>query len=486
MHSKIRNKELLRNAAYINGKWVGEESREKLIVTNPATGEELGTVPKLDISHVKDAIDAAQAAFTQWKKKTAKERGAVLLKWRELILENIEDLATIVTLEMGKPLTEAKGEILYGASFIDWFAEEAKRAYGDIIPPFKTDARILVTKEPVGVVGAITPWNFPNAMITRKVAPALAVGCALVLKPAEDTPLSAIALAVLAEQAGFPAGIFNVVTGDPIAIGQELTSNPQVKKISFTGSTPVGKILMQQCASTLKKLSLELGGNAPFIVFESADIDAAVQGALVCKFRNAGQTCVCANRIYVQDSIYDEFAARFEEKIKELKLGEGTEDGVTMGPLINQAAMDKTQAHIKDALDKGATLRTGGKPHDLGRTFFEPTLLTDVSDDICVSCEETFGPVAAVFRFKEEDEVIQKANNVEHGLAAYFYSNDMGQCFRVSEALEYGMVGVNEAILSTEVAPFGGVKESGFGREGSKYGIDDYLNIKYNLFGNIK
>ncbi len=482
---KLSNPALLCDKAFINGQWQSAADGKTFTVTNPATGEDIGSAPDMGATETTAAIAAADAAFKPWKAKTAKERGAILKNWHKLILDNIDDLAAILTAEMGKPLAEARGEIMYGASFIEWFAEEAKRAYGDVIPTFKSDARVIVTKEPIGVVAAITPWNFPNAMITRKVAPALAVGCTLVIKPAEDTPLSALALAVLAKQAGFPDGVLNIVTGDARTIGAVMTASPIVKKLSFTGSTEVGRILMQQSAPTLKKLSLELGGNAPFIVFDSADLDKAVQGAMICKFRNAGQTCVCANRLYIQDGVYDAFAEKLAKAMDALKVADGASEGATIGPLINMDAIDKVERHVKNALDNGAKLVRGGKRHNLGRSFFEPTLLTDMAADSAISCEETFGPVAGLFRFKTEAEVLEKANAVEHGLAAYFYSRDMAQCFRVSEQLEYGMVGINEAILSTEVAPFGGIKQSGFGREGSKYGIEDYLNIKYNLFGGI-
>jgi succinate-semialdehyde dehydrogenase/glutarate-semialdehyde dehydrogenase len=475
----LKDASLLQHNAYINGEWQGAEDGATLEVKNPATGALIGTVPRMGASETRRAIAAANAAWPAWRAKTAKERSVILRKWHDLMMENADDLALILTTEQGKPLAEAKGEIGYAASFLEWFAEEGKRIYGDTIPTPANDKRIVVTKEPVGVCAAITPWNFPAAMITRKVGPALAAGCPIVLKPAEATPLSALALAVLAERAGVPRGIFSVVTGDPKAIGGELTSNPTVRKLSFTGSTPVGRLLMSQCASTVKKVSLELGGNAPFIVFEDADLDAAVAGAIASKYRNSGQTCVCTNRFYVHDAVYDAFAAKLREAVEKLKVGLGTEAGVTQGPLINEAAVLKVESHIEDALAKGAQLLTGGKRHALGHGFFEPTVLTNVTPAMKVARDETFGPLAPLFRFSSDEEVIRMANDTEFGLAAYFYSRDIGRVWRVAEALEYGMVGINTGLISNEVAPFGGVKQSGLGREGSHYGVDDYVVIKY-------
>ena len=434
------------------------------------------------------AIEAARVAQQQWRQRTAKERAQVLRKWFELMMQHQEDLARIMTAEQGKPLTEARGEIAYAASFLEWFGEEAKRVYGDVIPGHQADKRILVQKEPVGVTAAITPWNFPAAMITRKAGPALAAGCAMVLKPAPQTPFSALALAHLAEQAGLPTGLFSVITADvdrSREVGDELCSNPVVRKLSFTGSTGVGIKLMEQCAPTLKKLSLELGGNAPFIVFDDADLDAAVEGAMISKYRNAGQTCVCANRIYVQDSVYDAFAAKLADAVAKLKVGDGTEAGVTTGPLIDARAVEKVQRHLKDATDKGATVIAGGKPHELGGFFFEPTILTGVDSSMAVAREETFGPLAPLFRFSDEADVVRQANDTEFGLAAYFYARDLSRVFRVAEALEYGMVGINTGLISNEVAPFGGMKSSGLGREGSKYGIEEYVEIKYLCLGGI-
>lgn len=481
----LQNKNLLKDKAYIDGAWVDGASRYD--VTNPSDGEVVGSAPDLGASETRDAIAAAEQAFPAWAKKTAKERAGILRRWYELIVENADDLAVILTTEQGKPLVEAKGEVLYGASFVEWFAEEGKRVYGDLIPSPIAGARITVMKQPVGVSAAITPWNFPSAMITRKVAPALAAGCTIVCKPAGNTPFSALALAALAEEAGFPAGVLNVITGDdPAPIGQELCENEGVRKLSFTGSTAVGRLLMRQCADTIKKLSLELGGNAPFIVFDDADLDAAVDGAMACKFRNAGQTCVSANRIYVQDGIYDEFATKLAAKIKALKVGDGLEEGVDVGPMIDEKGMEKVQDHVADALDHGAELVTGGEPHEAGELFFEPTLLTGMTRDMKIAREETFGPVAPLFRFNDEAEVIALANDTIYGLAAYFYARDLGRVWRVAEALEYGMVAVNKPILSTEAAPFGGVKQSGLGREGSQYGIDEYLEMKYVLMGGVE
>jgi len=476
----------LKSESYIDGQWIAADSGNVFAVKNPANGDHICDVADMGADETGKAIAAAKAAMPAWKAKTAKERANILRKWFDLIMSNADALGALLTAEQGKPFAEGRGEVIYGASFVEWFAEEAKRVYGDVIPTHKEDARVLVTREPVGVVGAITPWNFPSAMITRKVAPAMAAGCTVVVKPAAETPLSALALAVLAEEAGVPAGVMNIVTGkNAKEIGGVLTSHKDVRKISFTGSTAVGKLLMKQSADTVKKISMELGGNAPFIVFESADMDKAVEGAIACKFRNAGQTCVCANRIYVQDSIYDEFTQRFKAKIEAFKIGNGMDEDVTIGPMINAAAVEKTAEHVSDAIEKGATLLCGGAPHDAGELYYQPTLLTEMSDDMLVKQEETFGPVAGMFRFKTEDEVIAKANDTQYGLASYFYTQDLGQMFRVSEALEYGMVAVNEPVVSGEAVPFGGVKESGIGREGSKYGIDDFTEIKYTLVGGI-
>ncbi len=479
---------LLRQQAYLDGVWCDADEGGRTAIFNPATGELIGEVPNMGRAETRRAIEAAQAAQPAWRALTAKERAARLRRWYELMLENQEDLARIMTAEQGKPLAEARGEVAYAASFLEWFAEEGKRLYGDVIPAHAGDKRILVQKEPVGVTAAITPWNFPSAMITRKVGPALAAGCAMVLKPAPQTPFSALALAVLAERAGIPAGLFSVVTADAgmsREVGAELCESPVVRKLSFTGSTAVGIRLMQQCVPTLKKLSLELGGNAPFIVFDDADLDAAVEGAMISKYRNAGQTCVCANRIYVQDGVYDAFADKLAAAVARLKVGNGAEEGVTTGPLIDAAAVAKVQRHLQDALDKGATLLAGGKPHALGGTFFEPTLLGDVTAKMAVAREETFGPLAPLFRFSDEADVIRQANDTEFGLAAYFYARDLGRVFRVAEALEYGMVGINTGVISTEVAPFGGMKASGLGREGSRYGLDEYVEIKYLCLGGI-
>lgn len=481
---KLQDPKLLETRAYVNGEWV--ENGKTFDVINPATGEVLAKVTDLSVAEVSKAIDHAYTAQKSWKKRTAKERSTLLRRWYELIVENVDDLGAIICAEMGKPLAESKGEVLYGASFIEWFAEEAKRIYGDVIPGHQQDKRIVVLKQPVGVVGSITPWNFPNAMIARKVAPALAVGCTFVARPAELTPLSANAMAVLAERAGIPAGVFNMVpSSDAAAIGQELCANEKIAKITFTGSTRVGKILMQQCANTIKKVSLELGGNAPFIVFDDADLDAAADGAMIAKYRNGGQTCVCANRIYVQAGVYDAFAEKLAKKVQDLTLGNGFDEGVTTGPLINQAAVDKVESHISDAVHKGAQVLAGGKPHELGYTFFEPTILTDVTTDMVVSKEETFGPVAPLFKFESEEDVIALANDSEFGLAGYFYSRDIARIWRVAEEMETGMVGINTGLISTETAPFGGVKQSGLGREGSKYGVDDFLEMKYLCFGEI-
>jgi len=476
---------LLQSRAYLNGEWISADNAKTFDVSDPATGRVIASVPAMGAAETRRAIEAAQIAQRGWRAKTGKERAAVLRRWYELMVANADDLAIIMTAEQGKPLVEAKGEIGYAASFLEWFAEEAKRVTGDTLASPQGDKRLLVIKEPVGVCAAITPWNFPAAMITRKVGPALAAGCAIVVKPAEATPLSAFALAVLAGRAGVPAGVFSVLTGDPNAIGAEMTANPTVRKLSFTGSTPVGRLLAAQCAPTIKKLSLELGGNAPFIVFDDADLDAAVEGAIASKYRNAGQTCVCTNRFYVHAAVYDAFAAKFADAVARLKVGNGFEGGVTQGPLINAAAIDKVETHIADALANGARVITGGKRHALGGTFFEPTILADVTSAMRVAREETFGPLAPLFRFQTDDEVIALANDTEFGLAAYFYSRDIGRGWRVAEALEYGMVGINTGLISNEVAPFGGVKQSGLGREGSKYGIDEYLEIKYLCTGGV-
>lgn len=480
---KLKNSSLFREACYINGKWAQADSGKKFDVTNPFDGKKLGQVPECGASETQRAIEAANQAWVSWRGLSAKERSDFLWKWAHLIDQNKEDLARLMTLEQGKPLAESLGEIDYANSFVKWFAEEGRRVYGDVIPSNKSNQRLLVIKQPVGVVAAITPWNFPTAMITRKIAPALAVGCTVVVKPAEDTPLSALALAVLAEQAGIPAGVFNIVTGNPEAIGGEMTANPIVRKLSFTGSTAVGRLLMQQCAPTIKKISLELGGNAPFIVFDDADLDAAVQGAIASKFRNTGQTCVCANRLFIQDAVYDTFANKLVEAVRQLKVGNGLDADVQQGPLINSDALKKVQKHIKDALSKGGKILCGGKQHALGGLFFEPTVLAEANSSMLLAKEETFGPVAPLFRFKTDEEVIHLSNDTEFGLASYFYSANLDRAFRVAEALEYGMVGINTGIVSTEVAPFGGVKESGIGREGSKYGIDSYVEIKYLCFG---
>ncbi|MCA1326072.1 NAD-dependent succinate-semialdehyde dehydrogenase [Herbaspirillum sp. alder98] len=476
---------LLRQQAFIDGHWVDADNGQTFDVHNPANGELLGTVPHMGGTETGRAIAAAQRAWGAWRGRTAKERSVVLRKWHDLILANADDLALIMTTEQGKPLAEARGEIAYAASFIEWFAEEAKRTYGDVIPSPAASSRIVVTKEPIGICAAITPWNFPAAMITRKAGAALAAGCPMVIKPAESTPFSALALALLAERAGVPRGVLSVVTGDPRAIGAEMTGNALVRKLSFTGSTATGRLLMQQCAPTVKKLSLELGGNAPFIVFDDADLDAAVEGALLSKFRNAGQTCVCANRLYVQDGVYDRFAGKLAAKVATLKVGNGIEPGVTQGPLIDEKAVRKVEAHVADALARGGQVITGGKRHALGHGFFEPTVITGATADMLVAQEETFGPMAPLFRFHTEDEVLALANDTESGLASYFYSRDIGRVWRVAEALESGMVGINTGAISNEVAPFGGVKQSGLGREGSHYGIDDYLVVKYLCMGGI-
>ncbi len=482
---ELKDSSLFHDKCYIDGTWADADSGETIPVNNPATGETLGTIPKMGASETARAIDAANSALPAWRAKTAKERSVILRDWFNLMLANQEDLAVLMTMEQGKPLPEAMGEVLYSASFIEWFAEEGKRIYGDTIPAPNGDWRIVVTKEPIGVCAAITPWNFPSAMIARKVGPALAAGCTMVCKPATSTPYSALAMADLAARAGVPAGVFSVVTGASGAIGGEMTSNPIVRKLTFTGSTEVGKILTQQCAATMKKVSMELGGNAPFIVFNDADLDSAVEGAMASKYRNAGQTCVCANRMLVQDGVYDEFAAKLSQSVSGLLVGNGMDTGVSQGPLIDVAAVEKVESHIADAVSKGARVVVGGNRHAKGGTFFEPTVLADVTTDMAVTKEETFGPVAPLFRFNTEDEAIQMANDTEFGLASYFYSRDVGRIWRVSEGLEYGIVGANTGIISTEVAPFGGVKESGLGREGSKYGIEDYLEVKYLCMGDV-
>ncbi|MFD1329062.1 NAD-dependent succinate-semialdehyde dehydrogenase [Mycoplana ramosa] len=482
----LKSTDFLRDTGYIDGNWTGGNGAASFDVLNPATGEKLATLPEMGAAETAAAIDAAYKAQGSWAARPAKERSALLRKWHDLMIANADELAAILTAEMGKPLADARGEILYAASYVEWYAEEAKRINGETIPAPSADKRMLVIKQPVGVVGTITPWNFPSAMIARKVAPALAVGCTVVSKPAEQTPLSAIALAVLAEKAGIPAGVFNVVVGtDGPAIGKELCFNPKVRKISFTGSTEVGRILMRQCADQIKKVSLELGGNAPFIVFDDADIDAAVEGALVSKYRNAGQTCVCANRIYVQSNVYDAFAEKLAAKVRELSVGNGFDKGVTIGPLIEEAAIMKVETHIADAVAKGAKVAAGGKRFADEGTFFQPTILTGVDRTMKIAREETFGPVAPLFRFDTVDDVIAQANDTEFGLAAYFFASDLKKVWKVAEALEYGMVGINTGLISSEAAPFGGIKQSGLGREGSTHGVDDYLEMKYLCMGNL-
>ncbi|SEK23050.1 succinate-semialdehyde dehydrogenase / glutarate-semialdehyde dehydrogenase [Atopomonas hussainii] len=483
---ELQDASLFRQQAYVDGHWCEADHGARYEIRNPATGELLGSVPNMSAAETRRAIEAAAAAQKDWRARTAKERAKLLHKWFELLMLHQEDLARIMTCEQGKPLAEARGEVAYAASFIEWFAEEAKRVYGETIPGHQPDKRIIVQREPIGVAAAITPWNFPSAMITRKAAPALAAGCAMVLKPAPQTPFSALALAELAERAGLPKGLFSVITADVDAsrdVGGELCSNPIVRKLSFTGSTGVGVKLMEQCAPSIKKLSLELGGNAPFIVFDDADLDAAVEGAMISKYRNAGQTCVCANRLYVQDSVYDAFVAKLAEAVAKLKVGNGLEDGVTTGPLIDANAVAKVQRHLDDAVSKGGQVITGGKPHALGGTFFEPTIVTGVTREMAVAREETFGPLAPIFRFSDEADVIAQSNDTEFGLAAYFYARDLGRVFRVAEALEYGMVGINTGLISTELAPFGGMKSSGLGREGSRHGIEEYLELKYLCMG---
>jgi succinate-semialdehyde dehydrogenase/glutarate-semialdehyde dehydrogenase len=483
---ELNNPALLREQAYINGEWISAADGMAFDVTNPADGSLVATVPQLDVAATRKALEAANAAWPQWRAKTAKERAAILRRWFDLMVENKDDLAAIMTAEQGKPLAEAAGEVLYGASFIEWYAEEGKRVYGDVIPTHLPDRRILTIKQGIGVVAAVTPWNFPNAMITRKAGPAMAAGCPIVIKPASETPLSALALAVLAEQAGVPAGVFNIITTrDSRGVGKELTESPLVRKFSFTGSTEVGKVLIRQCASTVKKVSMELGGNAPFIVFDDADVDAAVQGAIISKYRNAGQTCVCANRVYVQAGVHDEFVKKFTGAVQQLKVGRGEESGVNIGPMISADAIEKVEELLKDATDKGANVIEGGDRHELGGLFYRPTVVSEVTADMAFATEEIFGPVAPVFKFSTEKEVIELANATEFGLAAYFYARDLGRVFRVAEGLEYGMVCINDGILSTEIAPFGGVKESGTGREGSKYGMDEYIEIKYITLAGI-
>lgn len=472
--------------AYIDGKWVDADNKATIEVTNPATGELIGVVPKMGVAETRRAIECASKALPAWREKTAKERAKILRNWFDLIMRNQEALAQLMTAEQGKPLLESRGEIAYAASFIEWFGEEAKRVYGETIPPHGADKRLVVIKQPIGVCAAITPWNFPAAMITRKVGPALAAGCTIVLKPASQTPFSALALCHLAEEAGVPAGVFSCVTGSASEIGGELSSNPIVKKLSFTGSTEIGKLLMAQCATTVKKTSMELGGNAPFIIFDDADLDEAVKGAIISKYRNAGQTCVCANRIMAQETIYDAFVEKLAKAVSALKVGNGAEDGTIIGPLIDDKALAKVEEHVNDAVKKGGKVVIGGRRHALGKSFFEPTVVSGATKEMLAFREETFGPLAPVFKFKTEAEAIEMANDTEFGLAAYFYGQNISRIWRVAEALEYGMVGINEGLISTEVAPFGGVKESGLGREGSKHGIEDYLEIKYLCMGGIK
>lgn len=477
--SALADGALFRQQCFIGDEWVGKGETE---IRNPHDGEKLGSVPNFGEAETHRAIDAAAAALPTWRARPAKERSGILSRWAALCMEHQQDLARILTLEQGKPLAEARGEIAYGASFLQWFAEEARRVYGDTIPANNARHRIVTIKQPVGVVAAITPWNFPNAMIARKVGAALAAGCTIVVKPAPETPFSALALAELGERAGLPAGVLNVITGDAVAIGGALTRSETVRKLSFTGSTEVGRLLLRQCADTVKKVTMELGGNAPFIVFDDADLDQALAGVMASKFRNAGQTCVCANRIFVQRGVYDAFAAKLREAVAQLRVGSGLDEGVTIGPLMNEDALDKVKAHVADATKRGATVMAGGAPHALGGLYFQPTILTDVQPGSLLLREETFGPVAPLIRFEIEEEAVREANNTEFGLAAYFYTRDVGRAWRVAEALEYGMVGVNEGMISTEVAPFGGIKQSGLGREGSKYGIEDYLEIKYLCF----
>ncbi|MBY0265951.1 MAG: NADP-dependent succinate-semialdehyde dehydrogenase [Burkholderiales bacterium] len=482
---ELKDMSLFRQQCYIDGTWVDADDKATLSVINPATGLPVGTVPKMGAAETRRAIEAANAAWPAWRAKTAKERANILRKWFDLMMANQEDLARLMTVEQGKPIAESRGEIAYGASFIEWFAEEGKRIYGDTIPTHAPDKRIVVIKQPIGVCAAITPWNFPNAMITRKAGPALAAGCTMVIKPASQTPYSALALCELAERAGIPKGVLSVVTGSAGPVGKELTTNPIVRKFTFTGSTEIGKLLMQQCASTVKKVSLELGGNAPFIVFDDADLASAVEGALASKFRNTGQTCVCANRIFVQDGVYEKFSKMLADRVSQMKVGNGLEDGNLQGPLIDMKAVEKVEEHIADALEKGAKVLTGGKRHEKGGQFFQPTVLAGVTTEMKVTHEETFGPVAPLYRFKTEDELLKLANNTEYGLASYFYSRDIGRIWRIAEGLESGIVGINVGIISNEIAPFGGMKESGIGREGSKYGIDEFVEVKYLCIGDV-
>jgi succinate-semialdehyde dehydrogenase/glutarate-semialdehyde dehydrogenase len=484
-NTTLSDSRLLREQCYINGQWCDANSGKTVDVTNPANGEVIAKVPFMGAEETREAISAAEVAQVKWRRMLAKERADILRKWYELMIANADDLAALMTMEQGKPLAEARGEVVYSASFIDWFAHEARRVSGETIPQHQGDKRLVVIKQPIGVCVAITPWNFPSAMITRKVGPALAAGCAVVVKPATQTPLSALALCELAERAGLPEGLLSVVTGSSAEIGGEMTSNPTVRHLSFTGSTEVGRLLMRQCSDSIMKVALELGGNAPFIVFDDADIDAAVEGAIISKYRNAGQTCVCANRIYVQDAVYDEFAAKLAHEVSNMKVGDGSQEGVVQGPLIDMSAVEKVEEHIEDAVSNGAKVVIGGSRHELGGTFFQPTLLTGVTSSMKVAREETFGPLAPLFRFKEEAEVIELANDTEFGLASYFYSKDLARVWRVSEELEYGMVGINTGLISTEVAPFGGVKQSGLGREGSTHGIEEYLEMKYLCMGGI-
>ena len=484
-HLQLNDPSLLVQAAYVAGEWVSPSDDSAIDVTNPATGELIGRVPNLGAAETDAAIAAAEAAQKAWAKRTAKERSVILRRWHDLMMENQEDLGKILTAEQGKPLAEAMGEIAYSASFLEWFAEEARRAYGDVTPGHAPDKRLLTLKQPIGVVAAITPWNFPSAMITRKAGPAFAAGCAMVLKPASQTPLSATAMALLGERAGIPAGLFSVVTGSARAIGGALTGSKTVRKLTFTGSTEIGALLYEQCAPTIKKLGLELGGNAPFIVFDDADVDAAVEGAVIAKFRNNGQTCVCANRIYVQSGVYDQFAEKLAAKVATLQTGNGFDQGITFGPLIDEAAVAKVEEHVSDATSKGATVALGGKAHELGGLFYQPTILTDVTSDMLVTTEETFGPVAPLFRFEKESEAVEAANDTDFGLASYFYSRDLARVWRVSEGLDFGMVGVNTGLISTAEAPFGGVKMSGLGREGSRYGLEDFMETKYVCMGGI-
>ena len=482
---ELKDKSLFRQQCYVDGAWVDADDKATITVVNPATGVPVGTVPKMGAVETRRAIEAANAAWPAWRAKTAKERSVILRKWFDLMMANQEDLAKLMTVEQGKPVAESRGEIAYGASFIEWFAEEGKRIYGDTIPTHAPDKRIIVIKQPIGVCAAITPWNFPNAMITRKAGPALAAGCTMVIKPASQTPYSALALCELAERAGIPKGVLSVVTGSAGPIGKELTTNTLVRKFTFTGSTEIGKLLMQQCATTVKKVSLELGGNAPFIVFDDADLASAVEGAMASKFRNTGQTCVCANRLFVQEGVYDKFSKMLSDRVSQMKVGNGLEDGNLQGPLIDMKAVEKVEEHIADALEKGATVLTGGKRHEKGGQFFQPTVLANVTTDMKVTHEETFGPVAPLYRFKTEEELLKLANNTEYGLASYFYSRDIGRIWRIAEGLESGIVGINVGIISNEIAPFGGIKESGIGREGSKYGIEEFVEVKYLCMGDL-